>query len=57
MARPQVKKISATDLRLNLSYIIADIKKGKQHIHVTKSGKLVAVLISVDEYEKLMARK
>jgi len=57
MARLPIKTISATDLRLNLSDIIADIKKEKRHMLITKSGKPVAVLVSMDEYEQLIAAR
>jgi len=55
MPKPQSKTMSATDMRIDFSDVLTQVKKNKLRLTITKSGKPIAVLMSLAEYERLTA--
>ncbi|MBU1171113.1 MAG: type II toxin-antitoxin system Phd/YefM family antitoxin [Proteobacteria bacterium] len=49
-------QLSISQVKNQLPAIIHEIEKG-QMVHVTRHGKSVAVLLSVDEYDRLIGKK
>ncbi len=49
--------ITATELRRNFKAVVRQIRKRREHAVIESSGEPVAVILSVEEYEKLVDRK
>jgi len=49
--------VTATEMRRNLRAIIQRLGKRREHAIIQSSGSPVAVLLSVAEYEQLVARR
>lgn len=49
--------ITVTELRRNFNVVIQRLRKRREHTVVERSGAPVAVLLSVDEYERLVGRQ
>jgi prevent-host-death family protein len=49
--------ITVTELRRNFNAIVRRLRTRREHTVVEKSGAPVAVLLSVDEYERLVGRR
>ena len=51
-----VKKYSLTEARANLRSVIHEAENGTQ-VELTRRGKLVAVLVGMEEFERLSEKK
>ena len=49
--------ITATELRRNFKAVVQRLRKRREHTIIESSGAPVAVILSVDEYERLVARR
>jgi antitoxin YefM len=47
------KTVPVRELRTHLSALLSDVADRRDHVLVTRNGKLAAVLIPVDEYDAL----
>lgn len=54
---PQTLEIGVTEVRKKLGRLINSVKSGEEHVVVSKLGKPVAAIISIEDYEKLRRRK
>jgi prevent-host-death family protein len=60
MARPfanNQRVITATEIRRNFSSVVRRLRKRREHAIIQRSGTLVAVLLSIAEYEQLLRYK
>ena len=49
--------ITVTELRRNFNVVIQRLRKRREHTVVERSGAPVAVILSVDEYTRLVGRR
>jgi prevent-host-death family protein len=49
--------ISATELRRNFSAVLRRLRQRREHTIIKSSGTPVAVILSLEEYEQLIARR
>lgn len=47
------KTVPVNELRSNLGRLLSDVADRRDHVLVTRNGKLAAALVPVDEYEAL----
>lgn len=52
---PNLKKVSASDLRDNLNKLVTEVAYMGQRVVVTKHGHDMAVLVSMEDFELLQA--
>lgn len=48
------KTITATEVRRNFSAVVRELRKNRDHAIIQSSGAPVAVLLSMEEYERLI---
>lgn len=51
------KVITTTEIRRNLSAVLQRLRRSQDHAIIESSGKPVAVILSLDEYQRLVARR
>ncbi len=51
------RTITATEIRRNFSAVVRRLRKRREHTVIQSDGVPVAVLLSIAEYERLMARE
>ena len=51
---PLRRTISATEMKRNFNTLVRQLRQRHQHAYIQSSGVPVAVLLSVDEYERLI---
>jgi antitoxin YefM len=51
--RPMAKTVPVREFRTNLSELLSDVADRRDHVLVTRNGKLAAALVPIDEYEAL----
>ena len=49
--------VSATEMRRNFSAVVRRLRKRREHTVIQSGGVPVAVLLSIGEYERLIARE
>jgi prevent-host-death family protein len=47
------KTVPVREFRTNLSELLSDVADRRDHVLVTRNGKLAAALVPIDEYEAL----
>jgi antitoxin YefM len=47
------KTVPVRELRSNLSQLLSDVADRRDHVLVTRHGRLAAALVPIDEYESL----
>jgi prevent-host-death family protein len=47
------KTVPVRELRSNLSQLLSDVADRRDHVLVTRNGRLAAALVPIDEYEAL----
>jgi prevent-host-death family protein len=52
-----MKTLSALDLRKKLGAILNEVSREKEAVIISRANKPLAVLISIDEYEKKILKK
>ncbi|MEK7441671.1 MAG: type II toxin-antitoxin system Phd/YefM family antitoxin [Chloroflexota bacterium] len=50
---PPRRTVSATEMKRNFTTLVRQLRKRHQHAYIQSSGVAVAVLLTVEEYEKL----
>ena len=51
------RRITATELRRNFSAVLRRLRRRREHTVIESSGAPVAVILSMEEYERLVAQR